>query len=303
MREHVVINEVGLRDGLQNQSRILSTQEKLRLFDALRNASLSNFEITSFVSPKHVPQLADAAEFLQALPIRLGLNYTALVPNERGYERAVAAGSKAIAVALSATEGLNQKNINMSLDEATRVCERVVSRAKQDGVLARAYIAAAFACPFEGQTPPHVVFKLLDRMLAAGATELAIADTIGAANPRQVKELFSTALTQYGAKHVAAHFHDTRGLGSALVWAAAEAGVRRFDSSIAGLGGCPFALGASGNVATEDVVFMLEEAGFDTGVNFDALLLAVDQASSLLESAHGGHIIAWARNRRSPKRH
>ena len=235
MTERILINEVGLRDALQNQPSILSTDQKLALFHTLRAAGIRDFEATSFVSPKHVPQLADAAEFLRLLPQDRSLRYTCLIPNERGYERALAAGATGIAVVLSATEGLNQKNIGMSLVQATEVCERVVRRAKDEGLFARAYIAAAFACPFEGLTPPRVLFELLDRMRTAGADELAIADTIGAANPRQVKDVFQEAINRYDDSHVAAHFHDTRGLGTALAWTAAEAGVRRFDISIAGL--------------------------------------------------------------------
>ncbi|MBN9048571.1 MAG: hydroxymethylglutaryl-CoA lyase [Rhizobiales bacterium] len=297
MTERILINEVGLRDGLQNQPSILSTDQKLALFHTLRAAGIRDFEATSFVSPKHVPQLADAAEFLRLLPQDRSLRYTCLIPNERGYERALAAGATGIAVVLSATEGLNQKNIGMSLVQATEVCERVVRRAKDEGLFARAYIAAAFACPFEGLTPPRVLFELLDRMRTAGADELAIADTIGAANPRQVKDVFQEAINRYDDSHVAAHFHDTRGLGTALAWTAAEAGVRRFDSSIAGLGGCPFAPGASGNVATEDLVFMFNDVGFETGIDFNALLAAVGTAATMLQAARGGHIVPWARSR------
>jgi hydroxymethylglutaryl-CoA lyase len=298
MAGRIVINEVGLRDGLQNQPSILTTAEKLSLFNALAAAGVTDFEATSFVSPKHVPQLADASDLLHQLPADPHYRFTALVPNERGYERAVAAGAKGIAVVLSATEGLNQKNINMSLAQATTVCEDVVRRAKKEGLFARAYIAAAFACPFEGPTPPDNLFRLLDRMQAAGADELAIADTIGAANPKQVRDVFKQAVARYSATRVAAHFHDTRGLGTALAWAAVESGVRRFDSSIAGLGGCPFAPGASGNVATEDLVFMFNDIGFETGIDFDALLDAVETAGKLLAAAHGGRIVPWSRSRR-----
>lgn len=298
MIERIVINEVGLRDGLQNQPSTLSTAKKLSLFRALAAAGIVDFEITSFVSPKHVPQLADAADLLGQLSTDPRYRFTALVPNERGYERALAAGAKGIAVVLSATEGLNQKNINMSLAQATAVCKDVVRRAKKDGLFARAYIAAAFACPFEGPTPPDVLFRLLDRMQNAGADEFAIADTIGAANPRQVNDVFKQAVAAYGVGQVTAHFHDTRGLGSALAWAAVEAGVRRFDSSVAGLGGCPFAPGASGNVATEDLVFMFNDVGFDTGIDFEALLAAVETARDLLDAARGGRIVPWTRSRR-----
>lgn len=294
--DRILINEVGLRDGLQNQARHLTTAEKLTLFRALAATGLRSFEVTSFVSPKAVPQLADAAEFLAALPADDSFHLTCLVPNMRGYERAKAVGARGIAVVLSATETLNRKNINMSLQEATEVSEQVVRQARSDGVFARAYIAAAFGCPFEGPTPPDVVFTLSARMMQAGADELAIADTIGAGHPRQARDLLTPLVHDYGSERVAAHFHDTRGLGSALAWASVEAGIRRFDSSIAGLGGCPFAPGASGNVATEDLVFMFEETGFETGIDFTALLEAVNTAANLMNSDIGGRIMPWCRS-------
>jgi hydroxymethylglutaryl-CoA lyase len=301
MKERILINEVGLRDGLQNQPKTLSTPQKLQLFRALAATGLTDFEVTSFVSPKAVPQLADASDFLDALPHDNGFRFSCLVPNLRGYERAVASGAKRIAVVLSATDTLNQKNINMSLNRATDVCEEVVRRAKKDGLFARAYIAAAFACPFEGNTPVDAVFRLLDRMTAAGADELAIADTIGGANPKKVKDLFRSVIAQYGVARTTAHFHDTRGLASALAWAAVEAGVRRFDSSIAGLGGCPFAPGASGNAATEDLVFLFHDLGFETGVDMQKLIEAAAMADALCGGAPGARIMPWYRNsRRAP---
>ena len=301
MAERIVINEVGLRDGLQNQPRILSTEAKISLFDELASAGLRDFELTSFVSPKAVPQLADASDVLASVKDRPGFRLTCLVPNMRGYERAKAAGAKGIAVVLATTETLNRKNINMSLTEATSVCEQVVDGAHRDGIFARAYIATAFACPFEGAVAPEIVMQLAARMTQAGADEIAIADTIGAAHPKEVRLLFDPLVREYGSDRIAAHFHDTRGLGSALAWAALEAGVRRFDGSVAGLGGCPFAPGASGNVATEDLVFLFEGAGFDTGVNLDKLIDAVGKANDLIGGAHGGRILPWYRSQRAKK--
>lgn len=298
MAERVLINEVGLRDGLQNQPTILSTSDKLALFDALAATGLRHFEVTSFVSPKAVPQLADAGDVLGAVSGRPGFHLTCLVPNMKGYERAKAAGAMGIAVVLATTETLNRKNINMSLDEATAVCAEVVSRAHQDGIFARAYIATAFGCPFEGAVAPAVVARLSERMIAAGADEIAVADTIGAGHPVQARQLFSQMVRDYGPDRIAAHFHDTRGLGSALAWAALEAGVRRFDGSIAGLGGCPFAPGASGNIATEDLVFLIEGAGFETGVDLGKLVDAVGMASEMMGANHGGHILSWYRTQR-----
>jgi hydroxymethylglutaryl-CoA lyase len=297
MKEHVIVNEVGLRDGLQNQPRPVPTEKKLVLAEALLNAGVCHLEATSFVSPRAVPQLADAAELFGALPNRPGLNYTALVPNERGYERAVAAGARSVAVVVAATETLNAKNINMSLEQATATCESVLKRAKGDGIVTRAYIAAACACPFEGVTPSAAVLSLTERMLKADAGEIAIADTIGAGHPRQVADLFKSVVAVVEPSRVAAHFHDTRGMGVALAWVALEAGIRKFDSSIGGLGGCPFAPGATGNLATEDLVFLLMESGFETGIDLEKLVAAVGVAENVTGQALGGKIIPWWKGR------
>lgn len=297
MKEHITINEVGLRDGLQNQPRILSTEAKLQVFEALAAAGLKDFEVTSFVAPEAVPQLADAVEVMAALPRDSKFKYTCLVPNFRGYERAVSAGATGIAVILAATDTMNRKNINMSLEQALLVCGDVVRRAKSDGLFVRVYLAAAFECAFEGPTPPKVVFDLLEKMAVTGPDEFAIADTIGAANPRQVRHIFEALVKTYGTTRISAHFHDTRGLASALALTALEFGIRRFDSSVAGLGGCPFVPGASGNAATEDLVFLFHELGFDTGVDFDKLIETVDTVKGILPEAPGGRILGWCRGR------
>jgi hydroxymethylglutaryl-CoA lyase len=192
---------------------------------------------------------------------------------------------------------MNRKNINMSLQQAVLVCGDVIRRAKSDGLFARLYLAAAFECGFEGPTPPSVVFDLLEKMAAAGPDEFAIADTTGAANPRQVRHIFDTVVEAYGTTRISAHFHDTQGLASALTLTALECGIRRFDSSVAGLGGCPFVPGASGNAATEDLVFLFHELGFDTGVDFDKLIEAVDTVQDMLPEAPGGRILRWCRGR------
>jgi len=297
MKEHVIVNEVGLRDGLQNQPRHVPIDKKLTLAQALLNAGIRHIEATSFVSPRAVPQLADAAELFAALPKEPDVTYAALVPNERGYERAVTAGARSVAVVLAATETLNAKNINMSLERATATCESILKRAKSDGIATRAYIAAACACPFEGITPPKAVLSLTERMLKAGADEIAIADTIGAGHPRQVADLFRGVVALVEPSRVAAHFHDTRGMGLALTWAALESGIRRFDSSVGGLGGCPFAPGATGNLATEDLVFMLAESGFETGIDLEGLVAAVGVAEDVTGQALGGKIMPWWKGR------
>ncbi|MCW5749994.1 MAG: hydroxymethylglutaryl-CoA lyase [Alphaproteobacteria bacterium] len=293
----VTINEVGLRDGLQNHPRRLGVAEKLELYRALRISGLHSFELTSFVSPKAVPAMADAAELVAALPPEEGVNLTALVPNRRGYARAREAGMRGIAVVLAATETLNQRNIGMSLDRAREECAAVLRQAAADGVFARAYVAAACACPYEGPTSPDTVIALAEEMLAAGADEVAIADTIGAGNPRQVATLFRSAVARCGAGCLSAHFHDTRALGVTLSWVALQEGIRKFDASIGGLGGCPFAPGASGNLATEDLVFMLEESGYRTQVDLPALMAAASLAGRLLGGQVGGRITPWYESR------
>lgn len=301
MQKRVIINEVGLRDGLQNHPKHLSVQEKHALYQALRKAGVTDFELTSFVSPKAVPAMADAAELVAAIPAETGVNITALVPNRRGYARAREAGVKGIAVVLSATETLNQKNIGMSLQTATEESIAVIQAAKQDGVFCRAYIAAACACPYEGYTEQGIVLTLAQKMLDAGADEIALADTIGAGNPAQVERLFGAAVEQFGAQRLAAHFHDTRAMGLALSWVALKTGVRKFDASIGGLGGCPFAPGASGNLATEDLALMLEQSGYDTGLSLDGLVEAAAVARNLLGGQVGGRVLPWYTSDRARK--
>lgn len=293
MQNRVIINEVGLRDGLQNHPKHLSVKEKQALYLALRKAGVADFELTSFVSPKAVPAMADAAELVAAIPAEPAVHVTALVPNRRGYARAREAGVKGVAVVLSATETLNQKNIGMSLQTATDECMAVILAAKQDGIFCRAYIAAACACPYEGRTEQAVVLGLAQKMLDAGADEIALADTIGAGNPAQVERLFGAAVEQFGASRLAAHFHDTRAMGLVLSWVALKAGIRKFDASIGGLGGCPFAPGASGNLATEDLALMLEQSGYETGLSLAGLVDAATLARELLGGQVGGRVLPW----------
>ncbi|MBM3510243.1 MAG: hydroxymethylglutaryl-CoA lyase [Alphaproteobacteria bacterium] len=293
MAERVYVNEVGLRDGLQIHPHFIATDDKLALLDALIAAGVTSFEATSFVSPKAVPQMADSADLFKRLPVRPGVEYHALIPNEKGYERAIAAGARSVALVLAATETLNKRNINMSLGEAVEVCKAVLRRARAEGVATRAYIAAACACPYEGKVAPAAVFALTDEMFAAGAADIGIADTIGAGNPAQVAYLFGTVAKKHGAARVSAHFHDTRAMGLTNAWAALQEGIRRFDSSIGGLGGCPFAPGASGNLATEDLVFMLQESGFETGIDIAGLRQAVTVAERITSQHLGGRVAAY----------
>jgi hydroxymethylglutaryl-CoA lyase len=297
-REQVVVNEVGLRDGIQAQTVFVSTAQKLEMLRALLAAGVRHFEVTSFVSPKAVPQMADAAELAALLPPQPGAEYTALVPNERGYARARDSGIASVATVTCTTESMNRRNTNMSLEEATSSAVAVIRRARADGVRARAYLATAAECPYEGPVASETVLRLADTMLSAGAHEVAVADTIGAANPAPMQQLLERLAGAFGAERLAVHFHDTRAMGLALAWAALQAGIRRFDCSIGGLGGCPFAPGASGNLATEDLVFMLEGAGYDTGIDLDALVVAVDTVQGIVEQPVGGRILRWHRGRR-----
>ncbi|PIF73690.1 hydroxymethylglutaryl-CoA lyase [Variovorax sp. 54] len=298
-KEAIHITDVAPRDGLQNQAVHVDTEGKLHLIELLVEAGLRSIEATSFVSPKAVPQMADAAELVPQVQARFAaLRTSVLVPNLKGLERAHAAGAKEIAVVLSATETMNRKNINMGLDQATEVSEQTIAAARALGLRTRAYVAVAFDCPFEGETPLDEVLRLSARMHAAAADEIVIADTIGSASPGQVKQRMAALRGVVPIERLAVHLHDTRGMGVANAWAALEAGVRRFDASVGGIGGCPFAPGAAGNVATEDLVLMAERSGFSTGISLAGLLAAVDFAQDALRKPLGGRAITWLRRQR-----
>lgn len=294
--ESVIVNEVGPRDGLQNQAVLVATEDKLRLIHALIDAGVRSVEATSFVSPNAVPQMADAAELYAALPGKDLVDYSVLVPNLRGYERARKAGATSIAVVLCASDTMNKRNINMPLEQARSVCSDVITRAARDGLDGRGYISVAFCCPYEGNTALQRVLELADELFAAGAAEVIIADTNGAANPTQVFKVFSALAARHPLSKLSAHFHDTRAMALANVWAALHAGVRKFDSSIGGLGGCPYAPGASGNLATEDLVLMLIQCGYDTGIDLGRLHTAVKIAGQLVQSPLGGRTLPWQEN-------
>lgn len=295
MSEALFINEVGPRDGLQNQSAPIATLGKLELVRALVDAGLKAIEATAFVSPKAVPQMADAAELAVSLPRDPELRFSALVPNRRGLERAAEAGIREIAVVLAATETMNHRNINQGLAEAQAGCAEVLAACPARGLRGKAYLAVAFGCPYEGAVAGGEVMRLAAAMLGAGASELVFADTIGAAAPAAVEALLGEAVRRFGAARVAVHFHDTRGLALANAWAAIRAGVRRFDSSVGGLGGCPFAPGAAGNLATEDLVLLAEQSGFSTGIDLAALYRAVAVAERLVGRGLGGRSAQWWR--------
>jgi len=289
----IYINDVSPRDGLQNQTIYVSVEGKLALIEALISAGVRQIEATSFVSPKAVPQMADADVLFQNLPRSEEVQYSALVPNLKGLQRAIAAGAKEIAVVLSATETMNQRNLGMTLARTLEVCTETVVAAKAAGLLTKAYVAVAFECPFEGTVSPAQTLALAAKMHDAGVDQIVVADTIGAAAPTQVGPLMREFVQNYGCEHVAAHLHDTRAMALANAYAAIEAGVRRFDSSAGGLGGCPFAPGAAGNLATEDIVLMAEMCGFQTGVSLEKLMQAVEIAETLTQRVLGGRSRVW----------
>lgn len=294
----VTVNDVGPRDGLQNDTAAVTPADRARLIEALVDAGVPAVEMVSFVSPRAVPKMAGAAEVVGQLDLDRA-DYSALVPNQRGYDMAKAAGVRSVAVVLSATETMNQKNINMSLDKTVSVCRDIVAQARADGLTARGYVSVAIECPYEGMVPESQIEALTATLFDAGAEEVIVADTIGGGNPAQVKSLFNRLVSRFDAARLSAHFHDTRALALANAWQALECGIRKFDASIGGLGGCPFAPGAAGNLATEDLVSLLHQAGFETGIDEDRLLACVDLAHELVDHDLGGRTLPWQRNVRA----
>jgi hydroxymethylglutaryl-CoA lyase len=294
--EQVIVNDVGPRDGLQNDSTLVTSEDRVRLINSLLDAGVRSIEAASFVSPKAVPKMANADQVFAALN-QEAANFSALVPNLKGYELAKKAGARSVAVVLSATETMNQKNINMSLDQTISVCKEIVAQALRDGITPRSYLSVAVECPYEGMVEEQVIEDLSAMMFEAGAKEVIVADTIGAANPAQVKSLFTRLVSAFGATTISGHFHDTRAMALANTWQALECGIRKFDASIAGLGGCPFAPGASGNLATEDLVLMLNDAGLDTGIDLNKLLRSVELTGQLVQHPVGGRSMAYLNRR------
>jgi hydroxymethylglutaryl-CoA lyase len=293
-REVVLINDVGPRDGLQNQSKILTADQRASMIASLVNAGLKAIEVGAFVSPKVVPAMAHTDSIAASLPAQ-EVNYSALIPNRKGYDLARACDIESVNLVVAATNTMNEENIGMTTARAMAVSREVIEQGRKDKVVTQAYIATAWVCPFEGVVAEKTVIELTGQLLSAGASSIVLADTIGAANPSAVKSLVGKLVTEYGADKFCCHFHDTRAMGVANVYAALEGDIRRFDSSVGGLGGCPFAPGATGNVATEDVVLMLEQEGFDTGIDLEKLVQTVDLVSDLTGNCEGGHSIRWLR--------
>ncbi|MBO8170860.1 MAG: hydroxymethylglutaryl-CoA lyase [Bacillaceae bacterium] len=271
MPDKVTIVEVGPRDGLQNEKQPIPTEDKVAFINHLSETGLTRIEITSFVNPKWIPQLSDAVEVAREIKRKPGITYSALVPNMKGLERAVEAGVDEVAVFMSASQSHNKSNINKTIEETYPVLQEVVEAAGQKGIPVRGYVSTAFGCPYEGDVAPEQVIKVIDRLLEMGCQEISIGDTIGVANPRQVQAFLKLLLKQVDPERIALHFHDTRGTALANILAAMDMGITTFDSSLGGLGGCPYAPGASGNVATEDLVYMLNSMGVETAINLDKL--------------------------------
>ncbi len=282
MAERVTVYEVGPRDGLQNEPRTLSTSEKLSLVSALAAAGLTRIEATSFVSPRWIPQLADAADLLRLLPAAPGLAYVVLVPNAKGLERLGEALSRRrpdgppvqAAVFLSASETHNRKNVNRGVEESLRELEALVPAARARGLEVRGYLSTVWGCPYEGAVDPARAVEVAERLLALGCYQVSLGDTIGVGTPGQTRRILETLLRTARPEQLALHMHDTRGTALANVLAGLDLGLTTFDASIGGMGGCPYAPGASGNLATEDLVYMLHGMGYETGIDWGRLVAA-----------------------------
>ena len=272
--DHVHVVEVGPRDGLQNEKVTIPTEAKIDYITALADAGLRTIEAGAFVSPKWVPQMADTAEVYRNIPKDPGVDYPVLVPNMKGLERATEAGVKSVSIFTAASETFNKRNINMSIDESFQNYAPVAARARAEGMRVRGYVSTAFGCPYEGDVAPEKVLEVCARLLDLGCYEVSVGDTIGVGTPVQVQGVIGILLQVIPASKLAMHFHDTRGTALANTLAALEMGIAIFDASSGGLGGCPYAPGASGNMATEDLVYMLEKMGIDTAVDLSRLVAA-----------------------------
>jgi hydroxymethylglutaryl-CoA lyase len=287
------IREVGPRDGFQNEPETISTADKVRLIDLLSATGLKRMEVTSFVRPDVIPQLADGAEVLAAIQRRAGVAFSVLIPNERGLERALGLRDRfdEISVFLSASETHNRRNVNRSVEESLAGLEATLATAAEAGLRCEGVIATSFGCPYEGEVASQRVFEIAERLAAAGCAEVGFGDTTGMANPRQVGEFFAAARERLAGVELTAHFHNTRGQGLANVLAALEQGIDSFESSFGELGGCPVPPGSTGNVGSEDVVSMLHEMGVETGIDLPRLIAASRAAQEVLGRPLGAHVL------------
>jgi hydroxymethylglutaryl-CoA lyase len=298
------IREVGPRDGFQNEPEVIPTEDKVRLIGMLAATGLQRLEVTSFVRPDVIPQLADAEEVLARIDRTAGVAYSVLIPNEKGLQRALAHRDRfdEINLFLSASETHNRKNVNSSIAESLQGLERTISRGVEEGLRCEGVISVSFGCPYEGEVPPDRVFGIAERLAGAGCEEIAFGDTTGMANPRQVGEFLAAARERLPGIELTAHFHNTRGQGLANVLAALEQGVDSFESAFGELGGCPVPPGSTGNISTEDLVSMLHEMGADTGIDLAKLIEASRAAQDLLGRPLGAHVLRagpvdWHRDR------
>lgn len=288
--KQVRLVEVGPRDGLQNEAQPISVADKVRLVDALSAAGLSYIEVGSFVSPKWVPQMAGSAEVFAQIQRKPGVTYGALAPNLRGFEDALAAGVKEVAVFAAASEAFSQRNINCSISESLERFAPIMAAAKQHGVSVRGYVSCVLGCPYEGDIAPEQVAAVARELYAMGCYEVSLGDTIGTGTAGATRRLFEVVGAQVPRDKLAGHFHDTYGQAIANIYASLLEGITVFDSSIAGLGGCPYAKGASGNVATEDVLYLLNGLGIDTGIDLERLIGAGQQISQVLGRPTGSRV-------------
>lgn len=288
--QQVSLVEVGPRDGLQNEAQPISVADKVRLVDDLTEAGISYIEVGSFVSPKWVPQMAGSAQVFAAIAQRPGVTYAALAPNLRGFEDAMAAGVREVAVFAAATEAFSQRNINCSIADSLQRFEPVMAAARQQGVKVRGYISCVLGCPYQGEVDPAQVAAVAEQLHSMGCYQVSLGDTIGTGTPGATRRLFEQVAARVPREQLAGHFHDTYGQALANIYASLLEGISVFDSSIAGLGGCPYAKGASGNVASEDVLYMLQGLGISTGIDLERLIAAGNRISQVLGRATGSRV-------------
>ncbi|MFC7688201.1 hydroxymethylglutaryl-CoA lyase [Ureibacillus sp. GCM10028918] len=293
--KQVQIKEVGPRDGLQNEMKFIPTDDKIELVNRLSDAGLNYIEVTSFVHPKWIPQLADAVELLKEIKRNNDITYAALVPNSKGLEGALQADVDEVSVFMSASEGHNKSNINKSIDETFPVLKEVVDGALAAGKTVRGYISTVIACPYDGYTKPEQVVYVAEKLFDMGISEISLGDTIGVGVPTQLDALLSEMLRHFKAESLAMHFHDTRGTALANVMTSLAHGITKFDSAIGGLGGCPYAKGASGNVATEDLLYLLHEMGIATGVNLEKIQKTALYIEGIVGKKLSSKLVAIAR--------
>ncbi|MGN2436919.1 hydroxymethylglutaryl-CoA lyase [Pseudomonas syringae] len=290
LAQKVNIVEVGPRDGLQNEAQPISIEDKVRLVDELTAAGLMHIEVGSFVSPKWVPQMAGSAQVFEQIQRREGVIYSALAPNLRGFEDALAAGVREVAVFAAATEGFSQRNLNCSISESLARFAPIMAAARLHGVRVRGYVSCVLGCPYEGTVAPEQVAAVANELYAMGCYEISLGDTIGTGTPGATRALINAVAAQIPRGKLAGHFHDTYGQALVNIYASLEEDVHIFDSSVAGLGGCPYAKGASGNVATEDVLYMLQGLGIETGVDLDLVIKAGQRICDVLQRSNGSRV-------------